>query len=257
VTVYVFVGPTLSTGTARSILDAVYLPPVSQGDVYRACTERPRAIGIIDGYFEAVPAVWHKEVLWAMKQGIAVFGSASMGALRAAELEAFGMVGVGAVFEAFRSGEFEDDDEVAVAHEPVESGYTPVSEAMVNIRVTLVEAERAHVIGQDTRSSLEAIAKRLFYADRSYELILRQGAERGLASSDLEALRTWLAKGRRDQKREDAISMLARIRDWLIRGCAPAPARYRFESTTMWVRACDTAQPPRYAGATEKPRGWT
>ena len=71
------------------------------------------AIGIIDGYFENIPSVWHKEILWAMSQGIHVFGSASMGALRAAELAPFGMEGVGAIFEAYRDGWLEDDDEVA------------------------------------------------------------------------------------------------------------------------------------------------
>ena len=49
----------------------------------RSIAHRPRAIGIIDGYFQQVPSVWHKEILWAMAQGVHVFGSASMGALRA------------------------------------------------------------------------------------------------------------------------------------------------------------------------------
>ena len=48
-----------------------------------------------------------------------------MGALRAAELHVFGMVGVGRVFELFRDGLLEDDDEVAVAHGPADSGYQP------------------------------------------------------------------------------------------------------------------------------------
>src|SRR5947209_16461006 len=121
--VYVFTGPTLSAEEARTVLDAVYLPPVSQGDVYRVSFRRPTAIGIIDGYFERIPAVWHKEILWAMSHGIHVFGSASMGALRAAELEAFGMEGVGAIFEAYRDGRLEDDDEVAVVHGPADVGY--------------------------------------------------------------------------------------------------------------------------------------
>ena len=59
------------------------------------------AIGIVDGYFEGVLSVWHKEILWAMAEGIHVFGSASMGALRAAELHPFGMHGTGRIFEAF------------------------------------------------------------------------------------------------------------------------------------------------------------
>ena len=96
----------------------MYRGPVAQGDVYRAVTavEPLESIGIIDGQFDHVPAVWHKEILWAMDRGVHVYGSASMGALRAAELHAFGMEGVGEIFECYRDGTLEDDDEVAVVH---------------------------------------------------------------------------------------------------------------------------------------------
>src|SRR5262245_31018092 len=135
-TTCVFTGPTLPVSDARSMLDAVYLPPVQQGDVYRAVAQhRPRALGIIDGYFQHVPSVWHKEILWAMAEGIHVFGSASMGALRAAELAAFGMRGIGrifaayrtGVFEPYREGGFEDEDEVAIVHGPADGGYASLS----------------------------------------------------------------------------------------------------------------------------------
>ena len=50
---YVFTGPTLSPADASAELDAIYMPPVAQGDVYRVCRKRPIAIGIIDGYFRS------------------------------------------------------------------------------------------------------------------------------------------------------------------------------------------------------------
>ena len=63
-----------------------------------------------------------------------------MGALRAAELWEFGMVGVGAVSAAYRDNDIEDDDEVAVIHGPAELDYLPLSEAMVNVRATVERA---------------------------------------------------------------------------------------------------------------------
>ncbi len=140
--VYVFTGPTISASEARRELEAVYLPPAAEGDVYRITLQHPQAIGVIDGYFQSVPTVRHKEILWAMSRGIHIFGSASIGALRAAELFPFGMEGVGTVFELYRDGILEDDDEVAVAHGPADMGYLACSEAMVNIRQTLRKAER-------------------------------------------------------------------------------------------------------------------
>jgi hypothetical protein len=235
--VYVFTGPTLPPEEGRELLDAVYAPPVSQGDVYRVALKRPQAIGIIDGYFERVPSVWHKEIMWAMKQGIHVFGSASMGALRAVELEAFGMEGVGAVYEALRSGELEDDDEVAVMHGPAETGYRAASEAMVNIRFTLAKAHENDVISSTTLSALLAIAKDLFYPDRSYAEVLRKSRQQGLIAAELAALQRWLPTGQVNQKRDDARAMLELMRDRLAGGLPPKRVSYTVENTTIWHAA--------------------
>ncbi|MFQ5777793.1 MAG: TfuA-like protein [Terriglobia bacterium] len=239
--VYVFLGPTLPAAEARKELDAVYLPPASQGDVYRAAAKGARAIGIIDGYFDRMPAVWHKEILWAMAQGLPVYGSASMGALRAAELAAFGMEGVGRIFEAYRGGALEDDDEVAVVHGPAESGYRAASEAMVNLRATLAAATDAGIISNGTRAALEGIAKGLFYPERSYPQVLRQAEERGLLAGELGALRRWLPKGRVDQKRADALAMLQTMREQLQSNSKPKPVPYVVEHTVYWDRALQSA----------------
>jgi hypothetical protein len=230
----VFTGPTLSPEEARVELDAVYLPPAAQGDVYRASLDEPWAIAVIDGYFERVPSVWHKEILWAMTQGIHVYGSASMGALRAAELAAFGMHGVGVIFEGFKSGELEDDDEVAVAHAPEADGYRAASEAMVNIRSTITSATMGGVIQRETADSLLRIAKGLFYPDRCYPVLLARGIEQRLPSNDIDALRGWLPRGRINQKRLDALAMLRAIKEHLAGDRAPKRVLYHFEHTDAW-----------------------
>lgn len=232
--VFIFLGPTLSVEEARTELDAVYLPPASQGDVYRAARRRPAAIGIVDGYFGCVPSVWHKEILWAMHEGVHVYGSASMGALRAAELHAFGMVGVGKIFEAFRDGVLEDDDEVAVVHGPAEAAYRPVSEAMVNIRSSLQAAWRAGAIDAKTAHVLEDLAKARFYPERTYANLLREAAERGVPIEQLEALQVWLPGGRVDHKRLDALAMLRLMRSHLSVGLARKQVPYHFEYTYHW-----------------------
>jgi hypothetical protein len=112
---------------------------------------QPQAIGIIDGYFHRVPAVWHKEILWAMSEGIHVFGSASMGALRASELHRYGMIGVGRVFETYRDGRLEDDDEVVVMHSPESFGYH-IASGQWSVSITL-RAPRKRVIGRNAFGS--------------------------------------------------------------------------------------------------------
>jgi hypothetical protein len=238
VSVFVFTGPTISAAEAGVELEAVYLPPASEGDVYRVALKRPEAIGIIDGYFQSVPAVRHKEILWAMSRGIHVFGSASMGALRAAELAAFGMEGVGTIFESYRDGILQDDDEVAIAHGPAETGFMAGSEAMVNVRETLRKAELSGVISGELRTTLEKIGKDLFYPDRSYTLLLHRAAESGLPEAALTRLREWLPQGQLNQKREDALSMLRLMQQRLTQGFRPKVVSYSFEHTAMWENAC-------------------
>ena len=233
----VFLGPSLPLAAAKRELEATYLPPVAEGDLYRATLTQPAAIGIIDGYFEVIPAVWHKEILYALKQGIHVFGASSMGALRGAELAAFGMEGVGAIFEAYRDGRLEDDDEVAVQHGPAEVGYPVLSEAMVNIRWTLSDAASAGVISAATQAALESGAKSLLYRDRTYAAILEWARGIGLPEDELSRLDAWLPTGRVDQKREDALAMLRAMRERFKNGHAPKQVTFHFEHTTLWEQA--------------------
>lgn len=228
--VFIFAGPTIAHTDITEELDAVCLPPASQGDIYRASLDDPWAIGLIDGYFERVPAVWHKEILWALSRGIHVFGAASMGALRAAELGSFGMVGVGEIFEAFRDGRLEDDDEVTVAHGDAESGYRQQSVAMVDIRATLRAAEAAGVIAGDAHQRLVAHMKSLHYAERSVPALLAHAREIGAG----ETLAGWLPAGRAFQKRRDAVAMLRSMRDWMAREDEPASVGFHFEHTDVW-----------------------
>jgi hypothetical protein len=232
----IFCGPSLRIEDRAGFPEFRFLPPVAQGDVYRASLEKPLAIGIIDGYFEGIPAVWHKEILWAMKERIAVFGAASMGALRAAELHAFGMRGVGSIFEAYRDGDLADDDEVALVHGPAELGYPALSEPMVNIRAALEQAAAEGILSDESRTRLVARAKAQFYQERSFDAIVRWTAE-SAGSADADRFAGWLAGNRVDCKRQDATAMLGEVATFLARGERPGPASFSFEWTESWANA--------------------
>ena len=188
--IIVFLGPSLALDEARSILpNAWYHSPIECGDILRAMRLKPDGIVIIDGYYEQRAAVWHKEILYALEQGIPVIGAGSMGALRAAELNYFGMIGIGKIFEDYYEGRLNDDDEVAVLHGPRESGYTPLNDALVNIRATIAQAISEKVITVHQGEAIVASAKKIHYPQRT---IVNAGKVLAL---DYSGLFSWLESG--------------------------------------------------------------
>lgn len=232
----VFIGPTLPPDQARLLApDIQFEGPAACGDVYRATTRHVTALGIIDGYFEHQLPVWHKEVLWALRHGIRVYGASSLGALRAAELAPFGMIGVGLIYEAFRAGELTEDDEVVLSHQPAERNYQPTSEPLVNLRATLDRARADGVIRPTTRDLLIGEAKALFYPERTYAAVLLRAQAEGAPEAELTALDRWLQAGHRvDQKRLDALALLQRMRDDQLAAEPARPPEFSFAYTEAW-----------------------
>lgn len=232
--VIVFLGPTLDRAEARTRLQARYLPPVSQGDIISVVDEAPKAIGIVDGYFQLVPAVWHKEILYALDRGIPVYGAASMGALRAAELDAFGMIGVGRIYRWYRSGFLDADDEVAVIHAPHAIGHQALSEAMVNIRATLDAAVQRGALSLNSALVLLDACAATPYWERRYDRLLADAQRLDLPPEEISAL---AACDRVDQKRLDALQMLDLLAETTFEqhdSCA-----FSFNATTKFARLRD------------------
>ena len=160
-----------------------------------------------------------------------------MGALRAAEMWRFGMVGVGAIFEAFRDGVLEDDDEVAVTHAPPELDYAPLSEAMVNVRATVARAVAENVLDAFAAQAVLKAAKSTFYKDRTWASLLRKAADSANHATRVSAFRDWLPHKAVDQKREDACLLLDRLA--ALRHADPGPFKpdFEFQNTSDWENA--------------------
>ena len=226
--VVVFLGPTLPHDEARTVLEAQYLPPAGHGDVLRAALRRPRAIVLLDGVFDTVPAVWHKEILFALSEGVHVYGAASMGALRAAELDQFGMRGVGAVYRAYADGTLEDDDEVAVAQADAEHGFRALSDSMVDVRATLDASVSNGIVAAPVAAAIAARVKSTFYPRRRLVAALDRDDEAH------ERLRAWLPRGWVLQKRADALELLRVVGDDLVAGLEPFRPAWTLQRTRFW-----------------------
>jgi hypothetical protein len=214
--IIIFLGPSLPLDEAQKILpEARFLPPVQSGDILRTLRLNPKTIGIIDGYFENVSAVWHKEILYALSKGVQVMGCSSMGALRASELAAYGMIPVGKIAQDYLSGIVNDDDEVALLHGTNPSGYVGVTEALFNIRATLESACQNNIITRNTFDCILTLAKNLHYRERLWQKILHLSYKEDIDKAQITRLEQWLANpdNKLDVKRNDAIVLLKTIAD--------------------------------------------
>jgi hypothetical protein len=175
--ILVYLGPSLSLAKAREILpDAIYRPPCKQGDIVTDVVNlEPNRILLIDGVFRENLSPWHKELVYALQYpGVkALYGAASMGALRAAELDFLGMVGIGRIYEWFRDGVTEDDSEVAVSYAEREGPqgrlYYVNTIPLVDIRAGVEHYEREfpdQPVALEAREFLETM-REVFYMERT------------------------------------------------------------------------------------------
>lgn len=205
--VVVFLGPSLPKTEAEKILpNAEYLPPAKRGDVTSAAGRGAEVIVLIDGVFFQDEAVGHREILSALKSGVKFFGSSSMGALRASEMDSLGMVGVGEVYRWYKEGVVIADDEVGLVYDP--ESYAALSEPMVNIRATFSFAVREKVLTAGEEELLLLACKKIYYPNRTYRKVIR---EADLSDETKNTLNEWVKDHAVDQKRLDAVLCLKRV----------------------------------------------
>jgi hypothetical protein len=207
--IVVFLGPSLPRARAKQILEADFRPPAKRGDIYRAAKDGAGIILLIDGVFFQECSVAHKEVIYALEAGAKVLGASSMGALRAAELDIYGMEGIGKIYQAYKSGHLVSDDEVALIFDPF--SWEPRSEPLVNIRFNLDLAWQMGVISASCKDRLFHCAEARYFPDRTYERMLSDAGAM-VAEKELQCFREFLAKEKRDFKMEDALLALEQVR---------------------------------------------
>jgi hypothetical protein len=175
--ILVYLGSSLSLAKAREILSqAIYRPPAKQGDIVTDVVNfSPNRIILIDAEFRQNLSPWHKEIVWALQYpGVkAIYGASSMGALRAAELDWLGMIGVGRVYEWYRDGVTEDDSEVALNYAVRDSLdgpiYYPLTVPLADIRAGVEQYEREYPGEPVTLTAHEFLEEMrgIFYMDRT------------------------------------------------------------------------------------------
>ena len=208
--IIIFLGPSLSTDEASKILDADYRPPIKREDVTVALQDNPDIIGIIDGVFHQQPAVSHREILNALKKGVTIVGGASMGALRAAELDDFGMVGIGYVYNQYKNGFIESDDDVAIIINPL--NLEQLSDSLVSMEYNFKRMLDKGIISEEEFNRLFKTAKSIFYPKRTYDLVFNSV---DIDKNKIKELEKFLDEEGIDIKRQDAIDVIKYIKSMI------------------------------------------
>ena len=141
------------------------------------------------------------------------------------------MEGIGRIFEAYRDGVLEDDDEVAVDHAPAEFGYRQISEPMVNVRDAVRQACARGLIAKATAEGLIQAAKKMFYPERCWPAIAAEGRKLGLPQTEIALLLRFVREEKPNLKRDDGLELLR-----YIAGGTSATGRphFEFEATSHW-----------------------
>jgi len=191
----IYLGPSLDLSTAKSTLDATYLPPIKRGDLAKLGPEI-ETVGIVDGEFFQSLSVSTMEILPLLDRGVQIYGASSIGALRAVETELFGMIGVGEIFAWFRDGLVDADDEVALTYDPVT--FRPISEPLINIRFALQEAALERIVDGWTANQIIEEIRKVYFPFRSFHLVCRRCPKFEEFVSDQQP----------NRKRDDALELL-------------------------------------------------
>lgn len=224
-----FVGPTLfdvpfdATGLAVR-------GPAQQGDILRAVEEGATVIGLVDGVFGSVPSAWHKEILYALSEGVRVLGAASLGALRAAECAAYGMEAVGGIAHEYLDGRRDADADVCLTHCPAELDYRPLSEPLVDVEATLAGLKQSGEISEAEATALLAAAAALFFADRTIDTLIRAAQ---FPPERIAPLVAAYRAGRVSRKAADALLLVAQLHAAPDRRSAP-PTQWSFVASDPW-----------------------
>jgi len=207
----IFLGPSLSREKARKILDADYRLPAKKGDLLQLILKEVNIVGLVDGYFlQDYPPTPIEVYNLVRKRNVKVFGSSSLGALRAVELGKYGMIGIGKIFRLFRDGILESDDEVAVTF----TDYTNYkSEALIDIRYNLFLAQKYNIIDSSIGRSILKVSKQTYFPYRTYEDILDKcKLKYPEINSKIESFRGYILNNRKSLKERDAVRLLKHIK---------------------------------------------
>ena len=189
----------------------VITTPAEQGDLLMAILSGFQTILIIDGYFYTRFPCTTFEVMLALERGLNVFGAASIGALRAVELDRYGMTGTGTVYKSLLQHRIKPYHWVAQTYRDDDTALTT---PLVEIVYFLEVAVSAGILTQPEADRALAIANDIPFPILSFDTFFSQVHEVA-PSARLSAFFSEQGMDAFSIKKKDALELLSSFRDIL------------------------------------------
>jgi TfuA protein len=198
----------------RILPEAQVSSPIARGDLALDIRNGIGVVIIIDGTFHQNLAVAADEIMTALRSGIKVYGSSSMGAMRASELRDFGMIGYGQIYEHILTSPTFRDDFLAQTFHEHRGTLRASSYPYIDFYMNLLTLERKKLIKKRDAQRLLELYGKVYYPERCWPT-LRDILLQEKASDHLVALARKACTAMPVQKRIDAIGLLKLVRKQL------------------------------------------
>ena len=220
----IFCGPSISQNEARELLpNAEIFSPIKRGDLLPIIERGFNVIGIIDGTYINQPTVGATEIINALERGAAIYGAASLGAIRAVELESYGMIGIGTIYAWYKQQITYRDDEVVVPMHP--DDYTALADPLINLRYICNRALESGFISVQLADRLLKKYSEIEFQHRKYPRLFNLIRTETLSDKErceLESLELFIQKESPglNLKYLDAVQLINHIKQshWLDKG---------------------------------------
>lgn len=199
----VYAGPSLPTGRRPTSPGIRWYPPAGRGDLDRVDAPKGATIVLVDGYMIHNHPPSPTEVYRLVQRGYTVWGCASLGALRAAELRDHGVQGFGWVYDRVVDRTITYDDELVAVLDPRTD--TAVTLFLVNIRYGLEQLTASGRVDERQAEYVVARLSSVHFAQRTKSLSRHLAAEAGIHPGAVEELL------KADAKQRDAATLIERL----------------------------------------------
>lgn len=190
------------------IKNAFVSGPIKRGDLYQDIDQKFNIVAIVDGRFDQALAVSPSEILDGIRSGLRIYGSSSMGAIRAAELHSFGMIGVGEIYNYISSSSQFRDDFVGQIFS--ENNKNLKSYSYIDFFFSAMKLVNDKKIDSSTADLLCLLYSSLYYTERN-RLGFLQKLQTEKKCLKLTRAADIIFNCNYSQKKTDAIELLKRI----------------------------------------------